>query len=523
MNKTRALRWAASLVILLSTASVASAQQFRRRGATTAPAGEAAPAVPVLDRTDDGKLTPVKHTITIDGKPFDYRTTAGTLPMKDDAGKTHANIFFVAYDIDAKDLNTRPITFCYNGGPGAAAIFLQIGGIGPRTLVLDDKGFPVGPTYKLADNPATWLKGSDLVFIDPVSTGYSRPASGESADQFHGYRNDISSIGQFIHTYMTKYRRWGSPVYLAGESYGTTRSAGLVGYLDERYGIAVSGVTLVSSVLDFSTLQGGPANDLVYEMYLPSYAAVAWYHKKIAPEYQGDLQKTIDAARKFTTDEYAPAMLKGSSLTAEERAALVKKIAGFTGLTEDFVERNNLRISPGQFEKQALGNGHDILGRYDARVVGYDPDAGRGGPAYDPSLARYQSAYASAFMQYVHDDLGYDSDLTYETLADVQPWPMTSSDRGMRGGGDGGGQLYVIDELEATVLQHPQLRVQFLSGYYDLATPFFSADYTIDRMKLSPDARARVTHLYFPSGHMIYHNREAAAEMGQEMEKFLKP
>jgi carboxypeptidase C (cathepsin A) len=520
MTKMRLFSWLACSAVIIST-TISSAQQ-RRRGdrPTTATSEPTEKPAPLFDRADDAKLVVTKHSIQVDGKPLDYKATAGTLPMKNDAGKTLANIFFVAYETETKDENNRPLTFLYNGGPGAAAIFLQIGGVGPRTMVLDDRGLPLGPTYKLADNPATWLKGSDLVFIDPVSTGYSRPAPGESADQFHGYRNDIASVGQFIHTYMTKYHRWGSPIYLAGESYGTTRSAGLVGYLDDRYGISVSGVTLVSSVLDFSTLQGGPANDLVYEMYLPSYAAVAWYHKKIAPEYQADLNKTIDAARKFTTDEYAPALLKGGSLTPAERAAMVRQIAAFTGLTEDLVERNNLRISPGQFEKQVLGNGHDIVGRYDARVTGWDPDAGRGGPAYDPSLTKYQSAYASAFMQYVHDDLGFDSDMTYETLADVQPWPMTTGDR--RGGG-GDGPLYVIDDLESTILQHPQLRVQFISGYYDLATPFFSADYTIDRMKLSPEARARVTHLYYPSGHMIYHNREAAAKLGEAMEKFVAP
>jgi carboxypeptidase C (cathepsin A) len=457
---------------------------------------------------EDPKLSITQHQTTLGDEIFKYRATAGTLTMKDESGKAKANMFFVAYDTQAKDLTTRPITFLFNGGPGAAAIWLHLGGVGPKCVDLDDGGVPKGPPFKLIDNQATWMRGSDLVLIDPVSTGYSRPAPGEDAKQFHGVQEDLASVGEFIRVYITRYHRWGSPIYLAGESYGTTRASALSGYLADRYGIAVNGITLISSVLDFKTLEAGPSNDLPYEMYLPSYAAVAWYHKKLSPEYQADLQKTVDAARKFTLDEYAPALLKNAGLTPSNRTHLIKQLAAFTGLSDDLIDRDNLRISPAQFEKQLLGDGHHIIGRFDGRITGYDPEAARGGPSYDPSFTDYLSAYTSCFNQYVHDDLKYDSDLPYEALTGkVQPWPMDD--------------VYVIDDLQDAMLQNPHMRVQFISGYFDLATPFFSADYTINRMQLSPAVRANITHLYFPSGHMIYHNRESSKKMAEAVEKFV--
>jgi carboxypeptidase C (cathepsin A) len=492
-------------------------QRMRQRpdgaGPTTAPA-EHAPADHAERAStapaEESKLSVTEHEINLDGKPFKYRATAGPLLMKDEAGKPKANIFFTAYDNQATDLAARPITFLFNGGPGAAAVWLHLGGAGPKCVELDDGGIPTGPPFKLIDNQATWMRNTDLVFVDPVSTGYSRPAPGEDAKQFHGVQEDIASVSEFIRVYITKYHRWGSPIYLAGESYGTTRASALAGFLADRYGIAVSGITLVSSVLDFKTLEAGPSNDLPYEMYLPSYAAVAWYHKKLSAEYQADLEKTVEAARKFTTDEYAPALLKNASLTAEQRAHLIKQLSAFTGLSEDLIDRDNLRISPGQFEKQLLGDGHHIIGRFDGRITGWDPEAARGGPAYDPSFTHYLSAYTSCFNQYVHDDLKYDSELPYEALTGkVQPWPMDD--------------VYVIDDLQNAMLQQPHMRVQFVSGYFDLATPFYAADYTINRMVLSPEVRANITHLYYPSGHMIYHNRESSKKLQEAVDQFVKP
>jgi carboxypeptidase C (cathepsin A) len=501
-----------SILLCLMVTVSAWGQSRRQRpmpDATSRPAS-AFPAPPADDHSkaaEEPKLSITHHEMALDGKSLNYRATAGLMPMKDESGKLKANIFYVAYDTEAPDPATRPLTFLFNGGPGAAAVWLHLGGAGPKTVDLDDQGLPVGPPFKLIDNQATWMRGSDLVFIDPVSTGYSRPAPGESAEQFHGVQPDIASVAEFIRVYMTKNHRWGSPIYLAGESYGTTRASAMAGYLADRFGIAVNGITLISSVLDFNTLQAGPGNDLPYEMYLPSFASVAWFHKKLSPEYQADLQKTIDAARKFAVDEYAPALLKGAGITADQRTHLIKQLAAFTGLSEDMIDRDNLRINPGQFEKQLLGDGHHIIGRFDGRIMGYDADASHNSPGYDPSESRYLSAYTACFEQYVHEDLKYDSDLPYEALTPVGPWDERD--------------LYVIDDLQSAMLQNPHLRVQFISGYFDLATPFFSADYTINRMNLSPEVRANITHLYFPSGHMVYHNRDSARKLADAVGKFV--
>jgi carboxypeptidase C (cathepsin A) len=505
MLERPAMRWVVLLSMIFAVPLLAQTRRGPRPDGSTKPSEhpDTAPAP-----SDDINLACTQHEVRIDGKSFPYCAYAGSLTMKDEAGKAKANIFFVAYCNEADDLTKRPLTFLFNGGPGAAAVWLHLGGAGPKTIDLDDEGIPKGPPFRVVDNPATWLHGSDLVFIDPVSTGFSRPAPGEDPKQFHGLQEDIASVAEFIRVYITKYHRWGSPIYLAGESYGTTRASAMAGYLNDRYGIAVNGITLISSVLDFKTLEAGPENDLPYEMYLPSFAAVAWYHKKLAPDYQADLQKTIDEARKFTTDVYAPALLKGASLTIAERTKLIKQLAGFTGLSEDLIDRDDLRINPGQFEKQLLGDGHQIIGRFDGRITGYDAEAARGGPGYDPSFTRYLAAYTSAFNQYVRDDLMYQSDLPYEALTGkVQPWPMDN--------------VYVIDDLQNAMLQNPHLRVQFISGYFDLATPFFSADYTINRMQLSREVRANITHLYFPTGHMVYHHRESAKKMAEAQEKFV--
>ena len=506
-------RWAMTLACatLIPAATVLGQDHHRPRPGPPAsrPAATTAPAA-----SADAKDLSVTHgTVTRDGRSIAYRATAGQMAMKDEAGKVKANIFFVSYDTERSDAGDRPLTFLFNGGPGAAAVWLHLGGCGPKVVELDPKGLPTGPPYRLVDNPSTWLGSSDLVFVDPVGTGYSRAAAGEDAKQFYGYQNDLQSTADFVRAYLTKYRRWSSPIYLAGESYGTTRCAGLAGFLADRYGIAVNGVTLVSSVLDFATLQASAGNDLPYEMYLPSYAAVAFYHHRLTGEYAADLQRTIDAARKFATDEYLPALNKGAALPAEQRAHVIQQLAALTGIPADTWDRGDLRVGPGEFEKQVLGDGRHIVGRYDGRITGYDPAGNRTGPAFDPSFTYYLPAYASAFNQYVRGTLRYENDVPYEVLSEqVHPWPMTQ-------GGDG--SLYVIDDLQAALLQHPRLRVQFVSGLFDLATPFFAADYTVDRLQLDPDARSRVSHVYFPSGHMIYHNRAAARDLAAAMDRFV--
>ena len=466
---------------------------------TSRPTTRAATA-PASDTVDhDSKLSVTHGSVVVDGKTIDYRATAGTLALKDESGKSKADVFFVAYDTEAAEAGDRPITFCFNGGPGAAAVWLHLGAAGPRTVALDDHDVPVGPPFELADNSDTWLAATDLVFVDPVSTGFSRPAAGEKAEQFHGVKPDLDSVADFVRTYMTKYRRWSSPVYLAGESYGTTRAAALAGVLADKYGVAVSGIALISSVLDFQTLVAGPGNDLPYVMYLPSFTAVAGYHHKLPADLQADVPKAIEASREFAAVVYAPALAKGDALPEADRAKVVAELARLTGLPAEDYDRGDLRVSPDFFEKRLLGNGHEIIGRFDGRITGYDPNALSNHPSFDPSLSRYQSAYASAFNDYVRRVLKYDSDLPYEVLTDVGPWSLSA--------GPSGGYLYVVDDLQSAIVQNPKLRVLFVSGRDDLATPFSAADYAIDRLNLGPELSKNITHVYFPAGHMVYHDK----------------
>jgi carboxypeptidase C (cathepsin A) len=482
---------------------------------TTAVAQTAPSTSPSTHPSDEGKLSTTHHQITLDGKPLAYSVTAGELVMKDESGKPKADMFFTAYDRDdtaAADPATRPITFLFNGGPGAAAVWLHLGAAGPKTFAEDDHDIPVGPPYKLIDNQATWLGATDMVFIDPVSTGYSRPAPGEKADQFHGVRPDVESVGDFIRVYLTKYKRWASPKYLAGESYGTTRAAALSDFLAERYGIVANGIVLISSVLDFQSLVASRGNDLPYVLYLPSYAAVAWYHKRLSPELQADFDKTINAARRFALDDYAPALQKGAALSPDKRADIVKQLAAFTGIPADLIDRSNLRLNPGLFEKRLLGAGRQVIGRFDGRITGYDTDAISNGPSYDPSLSQYLPAYSMCFNDYVRRELKYENDLPYEVLKDVEPWPL---------GREGEGFLDVAEQLQFAMIKNPHMRVMFVSGYEDLATPFFAADYTIDRMQLSDELRKNISHVYFPAGHMVYHHRESARKLADDVAGFV--
>jgi len=463
------------------------------------------------------KAAVTEGQVTIGGEPVKYRATAARMLMKDENGKLKATVFFVAYDKDRPtDAGAagRPITFVFNGGPGAAAVWLHLGAAGPRRIDLKEDGEPFPPPYRLVENEYSWLDATDLVFVDPVGTGFSRPAEGEKAEQFYGVKEDISWVADFIRLYITQYQRWSSPQFLAGESYGTTRAAGLSEYLLDRYGIALNGIVLISSVLDFQTLDAGGVNDLPYVLYLPSYAAVAWYHKKLAADLQDDLGRTLREVEQWAADTYAPALAKGGALPAVERKAIVDRLARYTALPEDLIDRSNLRIPLGVFQKNLLGEERKVIGRFDGRITGYDPDPISSRPSYDPSLSQYLAIYSSTFNDYVRRVLKYDSTLPYEVLSNkVRPWKF---------GEAGQGYLNVADDLAAAMVKNPHLKVLFASGYYDLATPYYSANYTIDHLDISAELRGNITHTFYPGGHMMYHNRPALEKLHADVTAFVR-
>ena len=463
------------------------------------------------------KLTVTEHELTINGQPLKYRATAGTIGVKDEAGKPKADFFFIAYERLPRPENIalRPITFCFNGGPGAAAVWLHLGAVGPQRLKLNDNGDPPTPPYGLSDNPSTWLRFTDLVFIDPVGTGFSRPAAGEKGEQFYGVQEDIHWVGDFIRLYTTRYERWLSPKFLAGESYGTTRAAGLSSYLVDEYGIGLNGIVLISSVLSFQTLQPGGVNDLPYVLYLPSYTAVAWYHKKLPPDLQAaDRSKTLEEVATWSRQTYLPALAAGAALPADQRRAVIEKLSRYTSLSPDFIDRAHLRIDPGTFENQLLVDQQKAIGRFDGRITGYNPNTISEWPSYDPSLSPYLAAYSGAFNDYVRRTLKYDSDLPYEVLSGkVNPWNF---------GRPGSGPLDVSGDLQEAMLKNPNLKVMFASGYYDLATPFQIASYTIDHFTLSPELRNNIEHTFYEGGHMLYHYKPSLQKLTSDVQDFME-
>jgi len=455
------------------------------------------------------KRSVTEHQITIGGKTLKYRATAANMAMRDETGKLKATVFFVAYDKDRPSGSNpaeRPLTFVFNGGPGAAAVWLHMGTAGPKRIDMNADDIPIGPPYRLIDNSETWLDVTDLVFIDPVGTGFSRPAPGEKPQEFFGVKEDIQWVAEFIRLYLTQFERWSSPKFLAGESYGTTRAAGLSEHLLDRHGIALNGIVLISCVLDFQTLHPGDSRDLSYPLFLPTYTAAAWHHQRLAPpDRQADLAQLLREVQRWSTDEYTVALARGDRLTSEQRRLVVQQLARFTSLSPEFIEKSNLRIEPSAFRKQLLGDRRKLVGRFDARIVGTDPDPASSRPEYDPSLSLYLPAYSGTFNDYVRRTLKYQSDLSYETLSDkVWPWNF---------GPSGSSGLSVVDSLRSAIIKTPTLKVMFASGYCDLATPYYAVDYTIDHLDLPPELRKNITHTYYVGGHMMYHHRASLAKL----------
>src|SRR6184192_2674343 len=378
----------AALLFLGMIPSLAQQQPPPQDKAAEKPKEEKKPPTP------EEKIVQTKHSLKIGGQEIKYTATAGTILLKLEDGTPKASIFYVAYTKDdVSDPSQRPLTFSFNGGPGSASVWLHLGLFGPRRVQMGDAGALLPPPYKLVDNDVSLVDISDLVFIDPVSTGYSRAVPGEAPQQFHGVTPDLESVADFIRLYATRNKRWSSPKFLAGESYGTTRAAGLSGYLQQRYGMYLNGIILISSILNFQTAEFDTGNDLPYILYLPTYTAIAWYHKKLAGDLQGDLQKAIAESKAFAVGSYADALMTGDALSAAKRTEIAQRLSRLTGISAEYIDRADLRIEIQRFDKELMKSERRTVGRLDGRFTGIDADAAGEQPDYDPSLAAIVGPY----------------------------------------------------------------------------------------------------------------------------------
>lgn len=465
------------------------------------------------------KESVTQHSVKIDGSTVNYTATAATMILKSANDEPIAEFGYVAYTRDGiQNLGTRPVTFAYNGGPGSASIWLHMGAIGPKRVVVNDPDFNE-TGFNLVDNEYSILDVTDIVMIDPVGTGISRAVGkGENKD-FWSVDGDLSSISNFINAYISKYNRWASPKFLLGESYGTFRSAGLSASLLD-YGIALDGIVLVSSVLDLRTITFGTDDDISYTLFLPTYAATAYYHDKISPKPES-LEAFLEDAREFALGEYNTALMKGDNLSASEKASVLDKMSKFTGLDKDYLEKANLRVSAGAFFVKLLENERETVGRYDSRYIGSTLDPLSTGSMYDPQSAAISPSYQMGFMSYYHNELKFGMDSKYNFSASSLGGFSWNWERGRRGFLGNGGGLSIVQDMKEAMVQNPAMRVMVENGYYDLATPFLGTEYTFSHLNLPEKLRGNITMNYYKAGHMFYTNVEELAKFKKDVAEFI--
>jgi carboxypeptidase C (cathepsin A) len=449
------------------------------------------------------------HTIQLNGKAMAYKSVTGKLPIRNAVGEVEAGLFYVAYFVEGAN---RPLCIAFNGGPGAGTLWLHLGAIGPRRIRMMDDGAMPPPPYKLEDNQGTWLDQCDLLFVDPVGTGFSRATKPETARKYNGFTGDIDAMAEFVRLFLARYQRYNSPLFIAGESYGTTRAAGLSGALANK-GIALNGVILISSILNFQTARFTKGNDLPYPLFLPTYAATAWYHKKSDPVYQKDIRAMLAEARKFAEGEYASALMRGDRLTSAEREAVATKLARFTGLSQQFILRNDLRIEIQRFIKELRRSEGVVVGRLDSRLTGTDGDNGAATAEFDPSASAILPPYTHAMNQYVREELGYKTDNTYFSLGGgILPWDYSSAQNQFAD---------TSNALRSALDKNPYMKVFVANGYYDLATPFFATEYTFAHMGLNPKHKGNIVMKEYEAGHMMYIHVPSLLKLKSDIADFI--
>lgn len=499
----------ACIFFLLLTAAAQPKQQEKKNDST-----ETAVPKPVQSVTH--------HDITLNGQKIRYTATAGTFLLKDEEDKPIALFGFTAYTKDGNaPSDVRPITFAYNGGPGSSSIWLHMGTLGPKKVVIDDPEATPPPPYRMEDNPYSVLDVTDLVMIDPVGTGLSKPAGKAKGSDFWGVDQDIKSVSQFIFQYIRATARWNSPKFLLGESYGTTRSAGVADYLFENMGVSLNGVILVSAVLNFETLDFTKGNDLPYILFLPTYTAVSWYHHAL-PMQTANLDSLLNEVRQFAKGEYADALFQGFSLDSARLERVIDKLYQFTGISKLYWKKANLRLNEPQFTEELLRSRGVTVGRLDSRYKGPTSDLLSEYSSYDPQSSTISPVFITDFMEYLHTDLKFPTDQTYHVDAYSNKdfkWDWA------RGGATLNWMGYpdVSGDLADVMTKDPYLKVLVLNGYFDLATPFFATEYTFDHMgNILPGLRDRIVMKYFNAGHMMYVHSESLPVFKSTVAEFIQ-
>lgn len=484
---------------------------------------------PTAEPVFTDNLVTTKHKINCGGKEINYTATTGTLILREEitetegekkdqyqGDKARAEIFFVAYTKDdMADPNRRPLTFSFNGGPGSASVWVHLGFLGPMRVKLTEDGAPFPPPAKLVENEYSILDMTDLVFIDPVGTGYSRAVKGDKPKDFWGWKKDIESVGEFIRLYVTRNQRWSSPKYIAGESYGTTRATGIADYLSEKHGLYLNGIMLISTALDFSTLDFYPGNELPFVLFLPTYAADAWYHHKLSPQNQAcKLPEFLDEVRAFAAGPYLSALFRGNALSPKEKETIAAKTAAYTGLTKQYLLQTNLRINIDRFCKELLRDQRQVIGRIDSRYIGYDQDAAGEVPEDDPSCYELEGAYSSAINDYVNRELGYKTDRPYIASSNLwEKWSYKEFENQF---------LQLQNTLRKVMVRNRFMKVWVLNGYFDLATPFFASEYVFSHLNLEPAFEKNLRLTYYESGHMIYLHQPSLQQFRKDAESFYR-